>query len=211
MGMTESTITIRRKMTRLAIGLILLQSLGFACNAFVSRSLPAPTFFQLTTISQSSARDSSLLPLHATQTEDLPKTENPRLSGLALMLDDGTRKSHSMAENTAFVTGFFKGLANRDSYGALLTSLYFVYTAMEDSMTETGNEGVRILDNPALRRLPSLERDMGFFYGENWKSQIEPSPSTKIYVGRVEEVAKTKPYLLVAHQYTRYLGDLFGT
>ena len=32
---------------------------------------------------------------------------NPRLSGLALALDEGTRKSHSIAENTAFVTGFF--------------------------------------------------------------------------------------------------------
>ena len=31
-----------------------------------------------------------------------------RSTGLALQLDDGTRKSHSVAENTAFVTGFFK-------------------------------------------------------------------------------------------------------
>merc|ERR1712050_45776 len=44
---------------------------------------------------------------------------NPRKVGLALQLDDGTRKSHSMAQNTAFVTGFFKGLANRQAYGAL--------------------------------------------------------------------------------------------
>jgi heme oxygenase len=116
-----------------------------------------------------------------------------------------------MAENTAFVTGFFKGLANRDSYGALLTSLFFVYTAMEESMDETSEDGVRTLDYPALRRLPSLERDMQFFYGENWRSQMQPSPAAKTYVARIEQVAKTKPYLLVAHQYTRYLGDLFGT
>jgi heme oxygenase len=116
-----------------------------------------------------------------------------------------------MAENTAFVTGFFKGLANRDSYGALLTSLFFVYTAMEESMDETSEDGVRTLDYPALRRLPSLERDMQFFYGESWRSQMQPSPATKTYVARVEQVAETKPYLLVAHQYTRYLGDLFGT
>ena len=31
-----------------------------------------------------------------------------RGEGLALLLDDGTRKSHSVAENTAFVTGFFR-------------------------------------------------------------------------------------------------------
>lgn len=31
--------------------------------------------------------------------------ESARSTGLALQLDDGTRKSHSVAENTAFVTG----------------------------------------------------------------------------------------------------------
>ena len=77
---------------------------------------------------------SSLIQLSST-TEEVVVVEaaeddvvtNPRLSGLALMLDDGTRKSHSMAENTQFVSGFFKGLADRDSYRSLITSLYLVY------------------------------------------------------------------------------------
>ena len=43
---------------------------------------------------------------------------NPRLEGLSFMLDDGTRKSHLVAENTAFVTGFFKGLSTKNSYQA---------------------------------------------------------------------------------------------
>jgi len=46
---------------------------------------------------------------------------NPRKEGLALMLDDGTRKSHSMAENTAFVSGFFKGIATKESFSNLGT------------------------------------------------------------------------------------------
>jgi heme oxygenase len=140
-------------------------------------------------------------------------TDNPRLSGLAFMLDDGTRKSHSIAENTSFVTGFFKGLANRDSYKALMTSLYFVYTAMEESMDETSCKEVNVMDYAALRRLGPLERDMEYFYGEEWASsegKIQPSPATKTYVARIQEISKTQPYLLVAHQYTRYLGDLFG-
>jgi heme oxygenase len=40
---------------------------------------------------------------------------------------------------------------------------------------------------------------------------MQPSPASQTYVARVQEVALTQPYLLVAHQYTRYLGDLFGT
>lgn len=36
---------------------------------------------------------------------------SPRGLGLAKALDVGTRKSHSIAENTAFITGFFRGWA----------------------------------------------------------------------------------------------------
>jgi len=135
---------------------------------------------------------------------------NPRVEGLALMLDDGTRKSHSMAENTRFVAGFFKGLADPVSYRALLTSLYFVYEAMEDAMDSSTEERVKVLDYPALRRVESLQKDMDFFYGEKWQEDIQPSPAAKAYVARIQEIAETKPYLMIAHQYTRYLGDLFG-
>ena len=136
---------------------------------------------------------------------------NPRLTGLALMLDDGTRKSHSIAQNTQFVSGFFKGLADRESYKALITSLYFVYQAMEKAMDSSEEEGVKTLDYPTLRRLESLEKDMDYFYGEKWQDDtIEPSPAAKAYVARIQEIAETKPYLMIAHQYTRYLGDLFG-
>lgn len=62
-----------------------------------------------------------------------------RKTGLALMLDEGTRKSHSMAENTAFVTGFFKGIAKKDSFARLVAGLYFVYEAMEEAFDSTPN------------------------------------------------------------------------
>ena len=139
------------------------------------------------------------------------EAKNPRLMGLALLLDDGTRKSHSVAQNSAFVTGFFKGLSTRDSYRALITSLYFVYSAMEDAFDTTTEDRVVALDDPQLRRVHQLEQDMDFFYGAQWRDVIQPSAATRTYVARVKEVAEKQPYLLVAHQYTRYLGDLFGT
>jgi heme oxygenase len=70
------------------------------------------------------------------------KVESARSSGLALQLDDGTRKSHSVAENTAFVTGFFKGLSNKQSFGQLVCSLYHVYSAMEKALDETPDASV---------------------------------------------------------------------
>lgn len=133
----------------------------------------------------------------------------PRSVGLALQLDDGTRKSHSMAENTAFVTGFFKGMSNRSSFASLVTSLYHVYNAMEEAFDVTTDDRVKALDKPELRRVESLRKDMEFYYTDDNKI-APPTAATMAYVNRVKEVAKSDPYLLVAHQYTRYLGDLFG-
>ena len=116
-----------------------------------------------------------------------------------------------MAQNSAFVSGFFKGIATKTSFANLVTSLYFVYSTMEQAFDQTGEGGVKSLDNPELRRVPSLEKDMEYFYGSDWKSKISESPATRFYVARVKEVAEKEPHLLVAHQYTRYLGDLlFG-
>ena len=39
---------------------------------------------------------------------------------------------------------------------------------------------------------------------------MTPTAATAKYVARVQEVARDAPELLVAHMYTRYLGDLFG-
>merc|ERR1719330_680246 len=110
--------------------------------------------------------------MSTTETETTSKEidlTNPRKSGLALMLDDGTRKSHSFAQNTAFVSGFFKGLGTRESYGALLTNLYYVYSAMENSFDNIDVDVVKFLDDEELRRVRALEKDMEYFYGEGWK------------------------------------------
>lgn len=135
---------------------------------------------------------------------------NARLSGLALMLDDGTRKSHSVAESTQFVTGFFKGLGDKKSFSELATSLYFIYDAMETAFDAMEDGNVKQLDFPELRRLPALQNDMEFFFGPQWQESIKPSPATIRYCDQIRRVAAEDPYLLIGHQYSRYVGDLFG-
>lgn len=136
--------------------------------------------------------------------------ENARKAGMALMLDDGTRKSHSMAESTQFVAGFFKGLSDRKSFSELVTSLYFVYEAMEAAIDATEDPSVERLDFAQLRRLPALEEDMEYFHGPSWRESITPSPATIQYCDEIRQVALENPYLLIGHQYSRYVGDLFG-
>jgi len=150
-----------------------------------------------------------------TTQKEMSSSDNPRKTGLALQLDDGTRKSHSFAQNTSFVTSFFKGLSNRQAYQNLLTSLYFVYEAMEEAFDTTNEEYVKLMDYDQLRSLDALRNDMEYFHGIDWESKrniaaISPSYATQKYVKRIQTVANENPKLLIAHQYTRYLGDLFG-
>jgi heme oxygenase (biliverdin-producing, ferredoxin) len=130
---------------------------------------------------------------------------------LATMLREGTKKSHTMAENVGFVKCFLKGVVEKKSYRRLVTDLYFVYSAMEEEMEKLKNHPlVSQIYFPQLNRKQSLEQDLHYYYGANWKEEIDLSESAKTYVARIHEIAQTQPELLVAHSYTRYLGDLSG-
>ncbi|WP_013320448.1 heme oxygenase (biliverdin-producing) [Gloeothece verrucosa] len=130
---------------------------------------------------------------------------------LSTLLREGTKKSHSAAENVGFVKCFLRGVVEKTSYRKLVTNFYFVYTAMEEEMEKLREHPiVSKIYFPELNRKSSLEQDLYFYYGANWRSEVAPSEAGKAYVARIHEVAATQPELLVAHSYTRYLGDLSG-
>ncbi len=132
-------------------------------------------------------------------------------SNLATKLREGTKKSHTMAENTGFVACFLKGTVEKNSYRNLVSNLYFVYSAMEEEMERQREHPiVSKIYFPELNRKAALEKDLLYYYGPNWREQIAPSPAATEYVARIREVSNTAPELLVAHSYTRYLGDLSG-
>lgn len=130
---------------------------------------------------------------------------------LATMLREGTKKSHTMAENVGFVKCFLKGVVEKNSYRTLVANLYFVYSAMEEEMEKLrDHEIVSKIYFPQLHRKQSLEKDLYFYYGTNWRNEVAPSQAALAYVARIREIAATQPELLAAHSYTRYLGDLSG-
>ncbi len=132
-------------------------------------------------------------------------------SNLAAKLREGTKKSHSMAESTGFISCFLKGTVEKNSYRKLVSNLYFVYTAMEEEMHKHQDHPVLSkLFFPELDRKHSLESDLSYYFGSNWKDQVAPSAATQEYVARIHQIAAADPELLVAHLYTRYIGDLSG-
>lgn len=130
---------------------------------------------------------------------------------LATMLREGTKKSHTMAENMGFIKCFLRGVVEKNSYRKLTANLYYVYCAMEEEMERLKDHPViSKVYFPELNRKASLEQDLQFYYGTQWQSEIKLSPVGQEYVNQIHTISKERPELLLAHLYTRYLGDLSG-
>lgn len=132
---------------------------------------------------------------------------------LAAQLREGTKKAHTMAENTGFVSCFLKGVVDKASYRTLVADLYFVYSAMEEEigrLREQGHPVVAPVGFPELNRRESLEQDLAYYFGADWRGNVQATPAAQEYVARIREVAAEAPELLVGHHYTRYIGDLSG-
>ena len=56
------------------------------------------------------------------------------MTNFAKELKVGTKKSHTAAENTAFVKSFLRGVVSPDNYKCLVSDLYFVYKALEEEV-----------------------------------------------------------------------------
>ena len=132
---------------------------------------------------------------------------------LASQLREGTKKAHTMAENTGFVSCFLKGVVDKASYRTLVADLYFVYDAMEQEigrLRAAGHPVVGPVGFPELNRRESLEQDLAYYFGEGWRNSVKATPAAQEYVARIHQIAQESPELLVGHHYTRYIGDLSG-
>lgn len=132
-------------------------------------------------------------------------------SQLAAKLREGTKKPHSTAENTGFVLCLIKGVVEPISLRKFLGYLYFVYSALEQNLAKHQEHPVvGPMYFPELNRTANLQEDLAYYYGENWRDLITSSENCDRFVARIHAVSVTHPELLVAHAYTRYLGDLSG-
>ena len=132
------------------------------------------------------------------------------MTELAKRLKEGTKESHSAAENTKFVASFLRGVVDYEEYRKLLTNFYYVYDTMEQRIRETEDPMVQAIRSENLERKDSIEKDLEYYYGPEWRDKQIPSEACNTYCHRINEVAEKDPYLLIAHHYTRYIGDLSG-
>ena len=76
----------------------------------------------------------------------------------------------------------------------LLCSLYEIYRALEEAMDRNSNHpAVAPIYFPAeLARLESIEKDLEFFYGQDWREKIVVPAATERYCHRLRQVCSIK-------------------
>lgn len=156
----------------------------------------------------------SAVPL-APGTPVMPDAPEP---GLAARLRDGTSEAHRAAERGPFIRAFLgarradpaaPGLS-RDTYRAYLVALHAVYTALEAGLERHREHPVAgPLALPYLYRAPAIAADLQTLFAAD-PPALRPVPAALALAAHLRALADRDPALLVAHAYTRYLGDLSG-
>lgn len=132
-------------------------------------------------------------------------------TALSARLRQETKAAHTRAERSGIMRAFLTGQLPAESYVALLANLHTVYSALETGLTaQAAHPHVAPLYDPALHRVAALEADLTLLAGADWASRYRPTAAAEAYAARITELARTAPLGLVAHAYTRYLGDLSG-
>jgi heme oxygenase len=143
-----------------------------------------------------------------------PLVTAPGADTLSKSLKAGTKSVHRAAENVYFVREFLKGAVPLQSYVDFLRDLYHIYAALESGLEALPLE-LRHCNFEVLRRTQSIAEDLRIL-SKNIPEGIgndvvgQPSPAAREYVARIHYVRDHSPILLIAHAYTRYLGDLSG-
>jgi len=127
-------------------------------------------------------------------------------------LKEDTQEAHRRAETCEFMHAFMRGSVTKELYREFLGNMYYVYEAMEEEMERHRDNAVlQTIHFPTeLDRVEFMDEDLRFYYGDDWKDQFVMSEGGRNYVARIRELGNTEPELIVAHHYTRYLGDISG-
>jgi heme oxygenase len=126
---------------------------------------------------------------------------------LSVAMKEGSRAEHDAAEQSPFVTELLAGRVNERGYADYLLRLRVVYAALENAMRARRDDPlVAVVYDPALERVAAIDADL-----DHWQpgaARDIDSPAATAYRDRV--AGASWGGALVAHHYTRYLGDLSG-
>src|ERR1700759_2543249 len=137
----------------------------------------------------------------------MPLRADTHVRPLSVAMKEGSTVEHDAAEASPFVSELLAGRVSGHGYADYLRRLRVVYNALEDAVRDRRDDPlVAVVYDPALERSNALDVDL-----DHWapaETREVDSPAARKYRDRV--LGASWGGALVAHHYTRYLGDLSG-
>lgn len=129
---------------------------------------------------------------------------------LSTRFHEETRVAHERAENSPFMSQLLGGELDIAAWVMLLDQLEHVYAAIDGAAaTLRAQLDVPDLLPAALERGDAIAADLAALRERTGLEPLDVLPETASYVAAIEASADELGRL-VAHHYTRYLGDLSG-
>lgn len=125
----------------------------------------------------------------------------------SVAMKEGSAAEHEAAEHSPYVSELLGGRINRQGYADYLLRLRMIYEALEEAVRARRDDPlVAAVYDPALERLAAIDTDLE--YWAPGAARDVNSPAAAAYRDRITD--SSWGGALVAHHYTRYLGDLSG-
>jgi heme oxygenase len=140
-----------------------------------------------------------------------PGAQAPEAVSLVQRMRVRTRELHARAEQSGIVAAILAGQATSLDYAIYLRNLLPVYQAMEQALEQHRDRpGIGALVHPSLFRAASIQADLDCLAGPGWADALPQVRAGQQYVAQVARAGGGDGGRLIAHAYTRYLGDLNG-
>jgi heme oxygenase (biliverdin-producing, ferredoxin) len=138
---------------------------------------------------------------------DLPSQS----AGLSQALRERTAALHRQAQRTGIMRDILRWQAAPATYALLLRNLWPVYAELERALERVPPaRGAGRFARPVLYRAAAIARDLAALHGPGWAAELPLLAPGEHYAACVAEAAAGDGERLIAHAYTRYLGDLSG-
>ena len=132
-------------------------------------------------------------------------------TGLADRLKTETLALHREAERTGIMADLLRGQASLAGYALLLRNLLPVYAMLEQQLDAVPpGSPAAALARPAVYRAAALQSDLEHLIGPGALGTLPVLPAGQRYIDEIRRAGGGDGTLLIAHAYTRYLGDLNG-
>lgn len=130
---------------------------------------------------------------------------------LSRHLRESTMREHRNAEASPFIVGLLGGALTLEDYSRYLVNMAWLYKSLEEQCTQGEPlEGSQGIWDPRLNRGDSITSDLRHLGITEWETTTTPSQAMSSYIEHVASMDGRSDPRLIAHHYTRYLGDLSG-